>query len=131
MAGRSEQRDFVALRYRTRASLYNQAPTALDYAAGHISEPFEPEDDDQLTANDVHVTREGGSSYRAVEETGALSVQPPPDGVGRYEKDNLTINMDADGQLTDHANWRLHLGTVDEARYSYAPLWRTFNSTPQ
>jgi hypothetical protein len=66
--------------------------------------------------NDVTVTREGGSSARAVQETGALSVLPPPDGVGRYES-TVTVNVQWDLDLFEQAGWRLHLGTVDEARY--------------
>ena len=60
--------------------------------------------------------RQGGASVRTVLESGPLSVQPPPDGVGRYETSE-TINVAWDGQLPDHASWRLHLGTWDEARW--------------
>ncbi|GII87693.1 hypothetical protein Ssi03_56830 [Sphaerisporangium siamense] len=62
------------------------------------------------------MTREGGSSARAVLETGALSVLPPPAGVGRYDE-AVTVNVEHDLDLFDQAGWRLHLGTVDEARY--------------
>jgi hypothetical protein len=51
-----------------------------------------------------------------VKASGALSVLAPPDGVGRYDE-AVTLNLQADAQLPDMAGWRLHLGTVDEARY--------------
>lgn len=112
-----EPRELLGLGYRTRASLYNQdAGVALDYAGGELTDSLDPVDDDQSTMNDVTVTREGGSSARVVLETGALSVLDPPNGVGRYDHAE-TINCEFDLQLFDQASWRLHVGTVDEARY--------------
>lgn len=111
-----EPRTTLGLAYRTRASLYAQAPDlALDYAAGHLS-AIEPVDDDQATRNDVTVTREGGGSARAELTTGALSTAAPPDGVGRYDEE-VSISVQRDEDLAEQASWRLRLGTVDEARY--------------
>lgn len=111
-----EPREVLGLGYRTRSSLYNQdARLALDYAQHELAEVPSPVDDDQAIANDVTVTREGGSSARAVQETGALSVLEPPDGVGRYGSE-VTVGVEYDLDLFDQAAWRLHLGTVDEAR---------------
>lgn len=112
-----EPREVFGLGYRTRASLYNQTPqVALTYTAHELAGSLEPTDDDQATRNDITVTREGGSSARAVLETGPLSVLAPPDGVGRYEE-SVSVNVEYDLLLFDQASWRLHLGTVDEARY--------------
>lgn len=113
-----ERRDRLALQYQARESFYNQdVGLTLDYAqAGHVAPPLEPVDDDQRTRNDVTRTRTGGSSARAVEEVGPLSVLAPPDGIGVYE-DAQTISVATDDQLTDIAGWQLHLGTWDEARY--------------
>lgn len=112
-----EPRDMLGLGYRTRASLYNQVPAlALDYEAHELAEAPSPVDDDQNVRNDVTVTREGGSSARTVLETGPLSVLVPPAGVGRYDAE-VTVNVEYDLDLFDQAGWRLHLGTVDEARY--------------
>jgi hypothetical protein len=112
-----EPRDRLGLAYRTRASFYNQTPAlALDYEARHLSPPLEPVDDDQATRNDVTVTRTAGSSARAVITTGALSTAAPPDGVGRYDE-SVTVNVQTDTDLPDQAQWRAHLGTVDETRY--------------
>jgi hypothetical protein len=106
-----------ALSYRTIASHYNNAPSLiLDYTHGIIGEPFEPVDDDQLLANDVTASRTEGGQANAVRESGALSVQAPPDGVGRYDK-SVTLNVATDSQLPSQAGWRLHLGTIDEARF--------------
>jgi hypothetical protein len=113
-----EPRSLVGYGYRTRASLYNQDPTVeLDYDAGEVSPPFEPAEDDQLTVNDVTVSRVGGSSAQATVTEGPLSVNDPPDGVGVYDE-SLSVNAESDGQLADIAGWRAHVGTWDEARYS-------------
>lgn len=113
-----EARDSVALKYRDRGGMYNQSPAlALDYAtAGHVAPPLEPVDDDQAVRNDVTVQRTGGSAARATLDTGALSTQAPPNGVGRYDE-SLTFNLFDDEQADDHAGWLLHLGTWDETRY--------------
>jgi len=109
-----DRRDAAALRYRTRAADYNTTP-ALTLSYGELADGLEPVDDDQLIRNDITVEREGGSSVRVAREDGPLSVQNPPDGVGQYEE-SVTLNVASDDQLTDIASWRLHLGTVDEAR---------------
>jgi hypothetical protein len=117
-----EPRDVFGLAYRTRESMYNQlAALTLDYAANELgidsdSIGIEPVDDDQATRNDVTVRRPDGSSFRAALETGPLSIQAPPDGVGRYDS-NPEVNVESDQQLPDQAGWRLALGTVDETRY--------------
>lgn len=113
-----EQREAVGLVYRDRVSLYNQTPALeLGYTEpGHIAPPLEPVDDDQKVANDVTVERAGGSSGRAVLEEGPLSIQAAPNGVGVYQ-DSVTLNLYQDAQTDQHAGWRMHLGTVDEARY--------------
>ncbi|MCM2390203.1 hypothetical protein [Streptomyces albipurpureus] len=113
-----EARDRPGLIYRTRTTLYNQAPVlTLDYTApGHIAAPFEPLDDDKGVVNDVTVTRSGGSSARVVRETGPMSTAPPPDGVGIYDE-SVTRSLARDAQCEQIAAWRVHLGTADEARY--------------
>lgn len=112
-----EPRDCLALGYRTRTALYNQSPTlALDYANHELADPPDPTDDDLYVRNDITVARPKGASARAELETGALSTQPPPDGVGRYDE-GVTANVETDDALLDQVGWRLHLGTVDEARF--------------
>ncbi|MFI6861791.1 hypothetical protein ACIBKZ_18145 [Streptomyces sp. NPDC050421] len=119
-----ERLDRAALVYRDRASLYNQrVALALDYLAkGEVPPPLEPTEDDQKVRNDVTVTRSGGSAARVVEETGPLSVNPPPAGVGPYDE-SVTLSLYDDMQPERIAGWRVHLGTVDEARYPTISVW--------
>ncbi|MBN0043127.1 hypothetical protein JS756_03150 [Streptomyces actuosus] len=113
-----EHRARAALRIRGRATLYNQAPAlTLDYTAdGEVAPPLEPTDDDADVTNDVTVRRIDGSSGRAVLADGALSVQMPPDGIGRYDS-SVDLSLDSDDQAEPIAYWRLHLGTWDGPRY--------------
>jgi hypothetical protein len=129
-----EPRDTFGLAYRTRVALYAErnAVLGLDYDSADMSS-IEPVNDDQNTRNDITVARKNGSSHREVLDTGALSTQSPPDGVGRYA-DSVTVNVEADTQLPDQAGWRLHAGTVDEARYPVLGLHlarSVFTSTRQ
>lgn len=111
-----EARDQLALEYRPRTDLYNQAGPTFDYGAGHIAEPFEPADDDQAIRNDVTVSRPAGGTSRFVVESGPLSVLAPPNGVGRYDT-AVDLNVHTDGQLPDLAAWLAHLNTWDDLRY--------------
>ncbi|MFC9247744.1 hypothetical protein ACFT7S_28160 [Streptomyces sp. NPDC057136] len=119
-----EHLDRTGLVYRDRQSLYNQGVgLALSYTAeGEVPPPLEPTEDDQRVRNDVTVTRLGGSSGRTVAETGPLSAQPPPAGVGIYDE-SITLALYSDGQPDQIAAWRVHLGTWDEARYPTIMLW--------
>lgn len=116
-----EPRGIIGLAYRTRIATYNQAALVLDYATGAIFEPFVPVDDDQHTLNDITVSRTDGSSAREVLSTGPLSVQPPPNGVGKYDTD-VPISALSDSYLPDQASWRLHVGTIDAARFPTVTL---------
>jgi hypothetical protein len=112
-----EPRDMLGIGFRAQNSLYNQPPRlTLDYSNGAISDALEPTDDDQKLQNDVTVTRAGGSSARVQQSEGRLSVNPYPNGAGRYDS-SVTVNVAYDNQLPDQAAWRVKLGTVDEARY--------------
>lgn len=112
-----EPRDAFGLEYRTRLSLHNQDPhITLSYSASDLFTIPVPVDDDQLATNDVTVTRNKGASARAVQETGPLSILPPPAGIGLYDSAD-TFSLEDDEQLASQASWRLHLGTVDEPRY--------------
>jgi hypothetical protein len=107
-----EPRGFLGLAYRTRASLYCQAADlTLDYAAGALSS-IEPVEDDDATRNDITVSRVLGSSVRKELTEGPLSIE----AVGRYD-DEVEISLSRDLELWDQVGWRLHLGTIDEARY--------------
>lgn len=113
-----EPRQAFGLAYRTRVSMFNQAPAVtLNYSAAQLAPPLDPTDDDRLIANDVTVTRSsGGSSARQSLTTGALSTQAPPAGVGIYPQ-TPNVNLASDAQLNDMAGWLVWLGTVDDLRY--------------
>lgn len=117
-----ERRDDRALVYRGHDTLYNQDPTiVLDFSQGVISQPFKPLDDEKLTRNDVVVQRRGGSFGYAVLEDGPLSVQDPPDGIGRYDV-AYTLSLADDDQPAHQASWRLHMGTYNGLRYTKITL---------
>jgi len=113
-----EHRARLALRYRGRATLYNQTPAlTLNYTAdGEVAPPLEPVADDADVVNDVTVQRIDGSFGRRVLEDGPLSVQSPPNGVGRYDT-TVQLSLAGDDQAEQIAGWRLHLGTWDAPRY--------------
>lgn len=112
-----EPREFLALTYRDRESLYNQsARLTLDYASHELSEVLLPVEDDQVIRNDVTVQQTNGAEERQTKDSGTLSTLSPPNGVGRYDE-SVQVNLYNRNDLPDHAGWRLHLGTVDEARY--------------
>ncbi|MEV6105695.1 hypothetical protein AB0M28_13405 [Streptomyces sp. NPDC051940] len=112
-----EDRERPALRFRGRATMYNQTPAlTLAYAGGVLGTPLEPTGDDDATENDVTVSRVNGSSARVTEDSGPLSVLAPPDGVGPYPV-STTLNLHSDLQTPSQAGWRLHLGTWEGRRY--------------
>lgn len=118
-----EPRDQAGLALRTRTSMYNRdASVTLSITSSQLADVLVPVDDDQQTRNDREVVRPGGSSARATLETGALSVQDPPDGVGRGYDDSVTVNLYSDRLAQHLAQWRLHKGTVDEARFPSIPV---------
>lgn len=111
-----EGKDFLEIRYRSRKAIVSQQDDlTLDYATFQLT-GLDPVEDDQLTKNDVTVSRIGGASARAELTSGALSTDIPPVGVGRYDV-AVSLSLEDDSTLADQANWRVHLGTVDEARY--------------
>ena len=114
----TEPRGDTGLLYRTRASLYDQPLTAvLDYLGGQVAPPFQPVDDDQLTRNDLTVTRRDGTFATAALLTGRMSIlDPSAGGVGIYDT-AVTVNVATDEQLPDVAGWLLNVGTVDQTRY--------------
>jgi hypothetical protein len=126
-----EARDQVALALRQRWTLYNQGTSyglspfqlTLDYSQHQLSGVPSPIDDDLYIHNDVTVSQTSGTSARQTLSDGsALSVSPPPVGVGEYAT-TYPLNVGNDGSfigqssIADEAGWRLHLGTVNEPRF--------------
>ena len=117
-----ETRTELGLTYRTRVSLYNQIGPLLDYSAGVILPPLEPVEDNELTHNDVTVSRPGGSSARSTLDIATdlyhtLTTQAPPNGVGTYDRGEIDAVVETDDQLQLLADWIRHRGTWDELRY--------------
>ncbi|MEV5957307.1 hypothetical protein AB0M11_26660 [Streptomyces sp. NPDC051987] len=117
-----ESQTALGLGYRTRASLYNQdVALTLNYTAANLSEVPTPVEDDRYLANKV-VVSVGGVTATYEDTTSALGTAPPPAGVGVYGANAdspLALNLASSdtGTLLDQAAWRVHLGTVNEARY--------------
>jgi hypothetical protein len=111
-----ERRGSTALAYRDRSTLYDQgARLALDYETDVVA-PFDPVEDDQGIANDIAVKREYGATGYAVDTETAMSVNEPPEGIGRYSVLH-TLNLNTDAAADQIAGWKLRLGTVDKARF--------------
>lgn len=131
-----ESRVDMAVTLRLRYTMYNQRVLPLSIDSGHLSPPLEPGYGDQLTRNDVTVSRPGGSFARSVQTEGPLNVNEPEvdpiDGVGVYDE-APEINVAADSQLQDIADTRRGKGTLKEARYPsiHADLTATaYQSSP-
>lgn len=111
----------LGLGYRTRASLYNQDPAlVLDYTGYQLAEVPTPVEDDRYLSNRVTVSV-GGVTATYEEMAGPLSTALPPLGVGTYGPNAdspLALNLATSDTptLLDQAAWRVHLGTVNEAR---------------
>lgn len=112
-----EDRQAWGLKYRTRIRLLNQSPAlTLDYAQADVSQPLAPVVDDLRTANDITVHRHKGSNVRVTLTSGGMSVNEPPNGVGRYRK-NFRAIAAVDEQLLALAAHLLTLGTTGDERY--------------
>ena len=114
-----EERDDFGLTLVTRDSLWNRFKHTMDIDLGHMSAPLDPNDDDQLTRNDVTVSRPNGGFAREIKTSGPLNVNDPevdPDGVGTYDE-SPTINMSTNSQLAPCASFRMSKGTQPQSRY--------------
>lgn len=111
-----ESRSFLGLTLRPFFTLTLQDGPNFTYTDGYLTgEPF-PEPDDLLIANDVTASRPDGESRRAVLESGAMSIEDPPNGIGRYAR-TVSANVSSGQLLADVAGWNLHVGTWRSARY--------------
>ncbi|MGW2720860.1 carbohydrate binding domain-containing protein [Streptomyces sp. NPDC001492] len=111
-----ETKDVLGLGYRTRVSLYNQTPAlVLSYTGFNFAEIPVPVEDDRQVQNQLTVTVNGvAASYEQTDGTLGTAT------IGTYgENSGLTLNLASTDTATllSHAAWRVHLGTVDEARF--------------
>ena len=112
-----ESRDQFGLGYRTRVNMQNQSAQAvMDYSVQQLAVALSPTYDTLLVRNQVTLTRTNGGTVTVTQETGDLSVQNPPNGVGPGYSYSLTVNGYEDSQLANEAAWILTVGTVDEER---------------
>lgn len=112
-----ELRDTLGVGYRTVRALAAQSATAtFNFTAGDLSPSFIPTEDDLTILNDVTASRAQGSSFHYVVDSGSLSTQSPPVGVGTYQG-TIDVNPAYDTDLDDIAAWRAHIGTTDDARW--------------
>jgi hypothetical protein len=112
-----ELRDSFGLGYRNLASMQNQAsPVTLDYSAGVLGAPPAPTYDDALVRNQVTISNYDGYVAQAVLAAGALSVQPPPNGVGLYASTGNTSTT-SHAQVNAIAQQKLFQGSVDDLRW--------------
>jgi hypothetical protein len=117
-----EARDFYGLKYRTRANLQNQTVVAtFNYTASQIAAGLQPVFDESLIRNNLSITRTNGSTYNLSLQTGQLSIQTPPAGIGNYPY-SLTVNCFSDSQLANMTAWILTVGTVNDYRYPAFPV---------
>ncbi|RPE40279.1 hypothetical protein EDD90_3315 [Streptomyces sp. Ag109_O5-1] len=110
-----ETKDVLGLGYRTRASLTQDPVLVLSYTGYNLADIPVPVEDDRQIQNSLTVTVNGVSATYT-ETDGTLGT----DSIGTYgENTGLTLNLASTDTptLLDAAAWRVHLGTVDEARY--------------
>lgn len=117
-----EPRNILGLGYRTLKSMYNApARLVLDYLGASLSGDFLPLKDNLGTINDMTVHRIDGSSARYIQTTGQLSVNRPPNGIGRYSG-SADLSLWQDSQTASQASWRVFWGTTNELKVNQITL---------
>jgi hypothetical protein len=93
--------------YLARADAYNlPVAVTLDMAARQ-ARGWEPQDDDVGLVNSETITRDGGSSATYTDVGGDSGTT----AIALYD-DEQTLNLASDGDLAEHAAWRVHVGTA-------------------
>lgn len=119
-----ESHNALGFTYRTRVNMYSQGPTLrLSHNSSHLSAPFQAVMGgimDSTIINDMTAKRPGGSSDRAVipdDDFFHWTTQAPPLGVGVRDS-SQDVNVYADDQLDDQAEWIAHLASWREKRFA-------------
>ncbi|HEV2778812.1 MAG TPA: hypothetical protein VGX25_05370 [Actinophytocola sp.] len=112
-----ESRALLAPHFWEHGALYNQtAVIALDLAAKHLSPTLRRTLDTREVANDVTVSRTGGSSARTVIDSGRRATAQPPNGVGRRPGGD-TVSVETDAQVEQISAWQAYQRTIVEHRF--------------
>jgi hypothetical protein len=111
-----DERFDIALTMTTRRALYNQTPALTLSYPSQVAQPFTKLIDDSATHNVVTVKAADGGDITATLTTGAMSVQPPPAGVGE-SRQTVDVSVAAATQLLDIATHHLAKGTLNRPRY--------------
>ena len=113
-----ETRNQFGLGYRTMSTLQNQTSSlTLNYNAQQLFAPLEPAVDDQLTRNDVTLTNYDGYAVRVFLNSGARSIQPPPNGVGSGYEYTASVSSTDHSQVNALGQQLLNRGVVSDNRY--------------
>lgn len=84
----------------------------IDAGAGELAGGFDPTDDDQRNLNKMVASRLRGVSATYEDSTGPLGTG----AIGIYD-DSVTVNINSDDQVIQHAAWHVRLGTQLGYRY--------------
>lgn len=129
----SDERLDVATTIRGRREMENQTPV-LELT--HVAAPAGPGDlagwvkvvGTDGIANRINVRNAAGGEVTLELESGPLSTQPPPAGIGALKKQIDVSVADTDAQLKNIANWHLARLTLDGPRYTEITL--DLNASP-
>jgi hypothetical protein len=101
------------LRYVCRTQRESQqAALVVDVAGGQVARGgLDLVDDDAANRNSVSVKRRGGSTVTVTDELGPEGTRT----IGLYD-DSVTLAVDSDTRIVDHAGWAVHVGTADGYR---------------
>lgn len=107
--------DEIRVQFVCLVDRYNQTP-ALQLTPADLPALPREVTDDLGTANVVTAKQRDGGDYTARDDTGPLSTQPPPDGVGEVAK-TVNVNVADEAFLPQIANWWMRRGTVSLPRF--------------
>lgn len=110
-----DERFDIALTMTVRRGLYNQTP-ALELTYPGDIYAYEKEIGDLNTHNRVTVKNAAGGEVTVVRETGPMSIQPPPAGVG-LNPATVDVNVADEDDLEPIATWHRAKGTLDGPLY--------------
>ena len=106
---------YVSRRFR-QISAAGPAALVLDASSGHLREPFDPIDDDQILFNHYQVNRHGGNQgVEYLDTTGPEGINSVGDHANSW-----TVNPNTDDGLIKYAQWGVNVGTVPGYRYPTA-----------